>query len=163
LHSPSRTPASSPVRNSPSKLPRFLEHAEKTLGIPHATLHQYALESAGYGPDILDVVNDSALTAIGLSPGDAIRLKREAPIWWNGPLAKRKLTPADQAETPPEPSKKRRVQLEKRWKDGSGAARYMGSIGESDDIDDNDECDWFYFSDATESFLPIPCGYAAIL
>ncbi|KAJ3752015.1 hypothetical protein EV360DRAFT_89155 [Lentinula raphanica] len=137
--------------------------AHETFGISHATLHRYALESARYGPDILDVVNDSALTAIGLSPGDAIQLKREAPIWWNGPLAKCKLTLADQAETPPELSKKRRVQLEKHWKDGSGAAQYMGSIGESDDIDDNDECDWFYFSNATESFLPIPHGYAAIL
>ncbi|KAJ3720017.1 hypothetical protein C8R42DRAFT_643309 [Lentinula raphanica] len=155
-------PSSSPIRNSPSKLPRFLEHAEKNLGIPYATLHRAVLEKAGYGPDILDLVSDDALTALGLTPGDAIRLKREAPIWWNGPLAKRKLDIAD--DTFPGPSKKPRVQFEKRWKDGSGAARYMGTLGETNGFDDdNDDCDWFFFSDATNSFLPVPRGYAAIL
>ncbi|KAJ3820122.1 hypothetical protein F5880DRAFT_1509600 [Lentinula raphanica] len=80
------------------------------------------------------------LTALGLTLGDAIRLKREAPIWWNGPLAKCKLDIAD--NTFPGLSKKPCVQFEKHWKDSSDAACYMGTLGETNGFNNNnDDCD----------------------
>ncbi|KAE9392898.1 hypothetical protein BT96DRAFT_944302 [Gymnopus androsaceus JB14] len=79
---------SSPVKNTPTKLRRFLEHAKKDLGVVDATLFHYRMEDKGYGLDILHEVPDSDLKELGVRPGDVLHLKRGAPLWFNGPDAK---------------------------------------------------------------------------
>lgn len=81
-------PLSSPAKNTPTKLHCFLEHAEKELGVVDATLLHYQMEDKGYGPDILHEVLDSDLKELGVKLGDVLRLKRAAPLWFNGPDAK---------------------------------------------------------------------------
>ena len=80
---------SSPPKNTPSKLLRYLQHAEKHLGVQNAVTYEDSLAREGYGPDILPEVDNKALVECGLTPGDAIRLKHGARDWWNGPEAKR--------------------------------------------------------------------------
>lgn len=84
----STAPPVSPIKNSPTKLNRYLRYAEENLGVKNATIHEFSLASHGYGPDILEDVADSALITCGLTAEDAIRLKRGASDWWNGPEAK---------------------------------------------------------------------------
>ncbi|KAJ3871290.1 hypothetical protein F5051DRAFT_446383 [Lentinula edodes] len=44
----------------------------------------------GYGPNILECVEDKDLVDLGIKHGDAMHLKRAAPIWFNRPEAKQK-------------------------------------------------------------------------
>lgn len=82
-------PARSPARPTPTKLRRFLEHAEAEVGIENATLYQGRLELERYGPDILHEVDNADLRKLAIPPGDIIRLKRAAPKWYNSPAVKR--------------------------------------------------------------------------
>ena len=79
---------SSPPRNSPSKLGRYLDYASEKLGVRDANAYEEALACEGYGPDILPYVEDKVLLECGLTPGDAICLKRGAAEWWNSSDAK---------------------------------------------------------------------------
>ncbi|KAJ6517589.1 hypothetical protein DFH09DRAFT_1429056, partial [Mycena vulgaris] len=131
----------SPVIPTPSKLPRFLEHASTNLGVTSAPSFATPMRRNGYGPDILHLVEDRDLMDIGITKGDAICLKAGAQAWWNGPEANKKCLygemseadsagssfgrkftrPSDIQATPP--SKK--VSFERRWDDG-GAERFYG-------------------------------------
>jgi hypothetical protein len=82
-HSAAESAPSSPVCNTPSKLSRFLKYAEEQLGVHAATGYEENFHAHGYEPDILHLVEDSALQHIGLSEGDIIRLKKNALRWWN--------------------------------------------------------------------------------
>ncbi|KAJ7888204.1 hypothetical protein B0H13DRAFT_2342055 [Mycena leptocephala] len=130
----------SPAIPSPTKLTRFLLHAELKLGIKNALQYESAMSRNGLGPDILHMVDGRALMDCGINKGDVLRMKAGAPSWWNGPDAKRKrvdsVAPAnsqasgsnsagsaqiDSLATPP--SKK--VAFERRYGDG-GASRFWG-------------------------------------
>src|ERR1700761_1388588 len=80
---------SSPPINTPSKLRRYLEHAEQHLGVENATLHEDRLLQESFGPDILPLIGDQLLVNCGVPMGDVVRLKRGASAWWASPEAKR--------------------------------------------------------------------------
>lgn len=80
----------SPVYPTPTKLSRFLKHANDHLGVELATSYEFQMKRHGYGPDILHLVDDAKLVEIGIPDGDAIRLKRGAPVWYGSADAKRK-------------------------------------------------------------------------
>ncbi|KAF9041154.1 hypothetical protein BDP27DRAFT_1523082 [Rhodocollybia butyracea] len=139
-HSRSRSPsqipptATSPAKNSPTKLPRFLQYAEKNLSIGDATSYRFCLEQARFGPDILALVDNKALTDIGIPEGDVIRLKQAAPLC---------------VDAEPEP---KRFRFERRWVDGSGAATMFGTAHA-----------WYYYSEEIRALVPVPPGFIAIL
>ncbi|KAJ6448260.1 hypothetical protein C8R45DRAFT_1134350 [Mycena sanguinolenta] len=128
---------SSLICPTPSKLPRFLEHAVTNLGVPSAPTFESPMRRNGFGPDILHLVEDRDLTDLGIKKGDVIRMKAGAQEWWNGPNAKKKRSHADMEAmsasasgssglpdalaTPP--SKK--VSFERHYEDG-GASRFYG-------------------------------------
>lgn len=61
---------------------RFLIHGRDALGIVLAPTFEVALQRLGYGPDIIDAVPTRDLVKeTGMTPGDALRLKRESPGW----------------------------------------------------------------------------------
>lgn len=82
--------ANSPVVPTPSKLPRYLDHASKQLRVTAALDFESPMRRNGYGPDILHLLVDEALVELGMTKGDALRLKAGAQDWWKGPTAKRK-------------------------------------------------------------------------
>ncbi|KAJ7502229.1 hypothetical protein B0H11DRAFT_1663061, partial [Mycena galericulata] len=136
-----RQEPSSLVVLTPSKLPRYLEHAANNLGVTSALDFESPMRRNGYGPDILHLVGDKDLMDLGLTKGDSIRLKEGAKSWWNRPDAPRKRThgemegnsgsggtiiphhsPArDISATPPF----KKVAFERRFDDG-GAERFYG-------------------------------------
>ncbi|KAJ3848224.1 hypothetical protein EV368DRAFT_68455 [Lentinula lateritia] len=138
LSSSSLAPLLSPAKNTPTKLRRFLEYAESDAGVKNATYHLFTLENKGYGPDILECVEDKDLVDLGIKHGDAMRLKRAAPIWFNGPEAKRKqpLAPLAQPD-----QHQNRTHFEKRWIDGG----------------------WFYFSELAHSMIPVPENFVPVI
>lgn len=156
---PRRTVMSgSPPKITPTKLPRFLKHAE-SAGISNASSFEYDMRRLGYGPDILADVNDADLIKIGVPPGDVIRLKRFAPDWWGSADAKRKRVVADVDV----PNKRPRVSFERIFKDQSGAARTYGTLEPSDDEFVDPEADWYYYSNAAQAMIPIPQGFMPVL
>ncbi|KAJ6469311.1 hypothetical protein C8R45DRAFT_837281, partial [Mycena sanguinolenta] len=155
----------SPTRPTPSKLPRFLEHATSKLGVPSALSFESPMRNNGFGPDILHMVEDQELTALGMKKGDVIRLKAGAQEWWNGPEAKKKRSHADMSAsasgsgsgglpddlaTPP--SKK--VSFERRY-DGGGASRFYGPRIKPGTGAKN----VFYRCPLRKEFVAIPLGY----
>ncbi|KAF8189594.1 hypothetical protein K438DRAFT_1552338, partial [Mycena galopus ATCC 62051] len=110
--------ATSPVIPTPSKLPRYLDHASTNLGVPTARTFESPMRRNGFGPDILHMLPDDDLMGMGMSKGDAIRLKAGAQNWWNGPDAKKK---RNVNTTPPS----QKVTFERRWDEG-GAMRFYG-------------------------------------
>ncbi|KAJ7903197.1 hypothetical protein B0H13DRAFT_1538086, partial [Mycena leptocephala] len=136
----------SPVIPTPSKLPRYLDHANTKLGIVTARSFESPMRRNGYGPDILHMLPDQDLMDIGMNKGDAIRLKAGAQEWWKGPDAKKKHIDA----TPP--SKK--VSFEHRWDDG-GSMRFFGPRI----IAGSDAKGVFYRCPVRERFVPVPLGY----
>lgn len=123
-------PTSSPVRPTPTKLTRFLEYAEDKLGVVNATTFEHRLREQSYGPDILHLADSNDLKSLGIDPGDVIRLKRGAPDWYNGPLAKRPRRMEHDGPQPPSPpgavNEEQKVSFERRWKDGTEAKRFWG-------------------------------------
>ncbi|KAI0690475.1 hypothetical protein BC835DRAFT_1510192 [Cytidiella melzeri] len=79
------TNMSVPIPRSPNDLPRFLKFMKDTHSVVNAHTYRTSLSAKGYGPDILDQVDIKDLTAfdVGLTPGDAIRFRNAAPVWWN--------------------------------------------------------------------------------
>ncbi|KAJ7920446.1 hypothetical protein B0H13DRAFT_1867527 [Mycena leptocephala] len=158
----------SPTFPSPTKLPRFLVHAEENLGIPTARTFEAAMRENGYGPDIMHLLEDQALVDCGMTKGDALRIKAGAVSWWNGPDAKRKRVeeetgmagpsqPRDDGPTTP-PNKK--VSFERRF-EGDGATRFWGpritpAKGGQSEADKNT---WLL---AAGSWIPMPLGYRAV-
>ncbi|KAJ3911313.1 hypothetical protein F5877DRAFT_10621, partial [Lentinula edodes] len=163
-----------PIKNTPSKLLRFLEYAETNVGVEHATQHLLRLQEEGYGPDILDQVDDKDLKILGIKHGDVLRLKRAAPLWLNGPDAKCKVpSAASRASASASLSSSGSSvnlfpnwrRFEKRWNDGSGASSAFGQsmrLLEDDEMPDP-TITWWYFSELTKSMLRVPEGYVPVL
>ncbi|KAJ7355887.1 hypothetical protein DFH08DRAFT_803820 [Mycena albidolilacea] len=152
--------ASTPVFPTPSKLPRFLDHAANTLGITSAPDFESPMRRNGFGPDILHLVDDQELTEMGMRKGDVIRLKAGAQSWWNGPEAKKRThseidnqgsTP-DPLATPP--SKK--VAFERRFTEGGGERFWGPRI-----VAGQGEKNIWYRCPVRKEFVPVPPGYRA--
>lgn len=169
----STAPPVSPVKNTPTKLNRYLRYAEEKLGVTNATVHEFSLASHGYGPDILEDVADEALTTLGLTAGDAIRLKRGASDWWNGPEAKRRKTTESTTtdeyafftDKPPQKSYNRSdysIRFEKRFHNG-GSQSLFGSGITPGRVRKSDDFSWYYFNQVTRRTEPVPEGNIPIL
>jgi hypothetical protein len=169
---PSVPPAiTSPVKNTPTKLTRYLRYAEEKLGINNATTHEFSLALQGYGPDILAVVEEKDLVACGLTAGDAIRLKRGAVDWWNSPEAKRpRLMPAVDEFAPfaneeiPESYNKDNysIRFEKRFHSGGSESVFGSEIVQGRNRKSHD-FSWYYFNQVTRRTEPVPEGYIPVL
>lgn len=167
--------ATSPAVPSPTKLPRFLEHAEVKLGISNARTFEFAMRQNGYGPDIMHMLDDQALVDCGMTKGDVLRMKKGALEWWKGPDAKRKRTDSIPAGgqsgqsllsfgsaaglshvndpvTPP--SKK--IAFEHRYEEG-GATRFWGP-----QITPSDHHDKHVWLRAAGNWIPMPPGYRTV-
>ncbi|KAF8957940.1 hypothetical protein BDZ97DRAFT_1628693, partial [Flammula alnicola] len=148
---------SSPVKNTPTKLRRYLEYAENELGLDSVLIFEHSLAKEGYGPDILPYVPDEKLVLCGLSHGDAMRLKRGASGWWNGPEAKRPKVMEDLVDKELE-VEKRKIRFEKRFTDGGCASVFGPGIMTGRNWRE-DEFVWWYFNDVTKKLEKVPDGY----
>ncbi|KAJ7633559.1 hypothetical protein DFH06DRAFT_1437490 [Mycena polygramma] len=170
------SPVLSPLKPTPTKLPRFLEYAETSLGIPTARTLESPMRRNGFGPDIMHMLEDKELIDLGMNKGDAIRLKAGAQTWWNGPNAKRKrdeetasghapfgfgsvgtgaFAANNDLTTPP--SKK--VSFETRFSDG-GAERFYGPRMTPSDSSSTNEV--FYKCPTQDTWRRVPTGYRAV-
>ncbi|KAK0435228.1 uncharacterized protein EV420DRAFT_1317888 [Desarmillaria tabescens] len=159
-------PPSTPPVNSPTKLRRFLAHAEEKLGVANAKAYEEQFSREGLGPDILDSVDSQDLRQMGLTTSDVIRLKKGAPLWWNGPDAKRKATDdATPSAGPMPPTKK--VCFEKCYLDGSGARTLFGPrlerIDDPLDLPESPGYVWYYLCEARNEFVPVPEGFIPVI
>ncbi|KAF8224492.1 hypothetical protein L208DRAFT_1310981 [Tricholoma matsutake] len=91
----SQNQIASPTTYTPLKLSRFLQHAEEKLGVFNATMYENQLQQEGYGPDILHLLDNDKLTALGISSGNAIQLKAGSSAWWHSSDAKQKHSTSD--------------------------------------------------------------------
>ncbi|KAK6978300.1 hypothetical protein R3P38DRAFT_2442459, partial [Favolaschia claudopus] len=160
----------SPPVPTPSKLSRYLEHAETKLGVSDARMFETGLRENGYGPDILHLVDNKDLEGLGISKGNIIRLKAGAQNWWNSSDAKRKRTESESAgnsgitagigqDVTVTPSK--RVAYEVRYEDG-GSSRLFGprlSPGPRLQFPDREV---YYKNLERNIFEPIPLGYRPV-
>ena len=166
-HSANTPPA---IFNTPSKLERFLQAAERS-GIPGVVSFHSVLSEKGYGPDIMHLVGVEELAKIGMLPGDALRLKDYASKWWNNKHRRVAKRPRD-AETvsvstralPPlakttPPSKC--LRFEKRFNDGGGMTIY-GPAVKSGSCEDEDYT-WWLYSDELKMYLQLPTNKVPIL
>ena len=171
-HTPSHAASElSPLQNTPSKLSCFLKYAKQCLGVHDATGYEDSFRAHGYGPDILHLVDDTALHRIGVSEGDIIRLKQNVLRWWNleSETNKRK-RPNDDANVPggsvqpdaPRTPSNLRVRFEKKYFDGRHMRLYgpqitLGKLPLSNNFD------WTYFCEARGQYVPLPDGYIPVL
>ncbi|KAH7903921.1 hypothetical protein BJ138DRAFT_1019850 [Hygrophoropsis aurantiaca] len=151
----------SPALPTPSKLTRYLLHAEKNLGVPNATMYEPLLALQGIGPDIMTLVDDKVFLDVGLTIGDVVRLKKGSDVWWNGPDAKRKRSDTEsQVATVPAA---KRIDYEKHYTDG-GASRFIGppmepGDGRGDvDAPPPDYKIW-YLCETHKAWFEVPRGY----
>lgn len=153
----------SPVRPTPTKLARFLEYAEDELGVVNAKTFEDRLRGQSYGPDILHLADSSDLKSLGIDAGDVLRLKRGAPDWYNGPLAKRPRQIEDDIPQPPSPHtamiEEQKVSFERRWKDGTEAKRFWGPGVAEYDGPRSEVWDDTYFCECLQMMVPVPPGY----
>ncbi|KAF8059566.1 hypothetical protein FPV67DRAFT_1425555 [Lyophyllum atratum] len=155
-----------PPRNTPTKLTRFLEYAQDYLGVPHAITYEQTFKEKGYGPDILHLVDNTALCGIGLAEGDVIRLKQNALTWWNS-AGKRKRLDTDvgtSTRPPPVPvtPPNIKIRFDRRYHNGGNARIYGPRITPGKPPPDQD-FDMLYFCEARRCFVPVPDGYVAIV
>ncbi|KAJ7606532.1 hypothetical protein FB45DRAFT_1068431 [Roridomyces roridus] len=139
----------SPALPTPSKLPRFLEYASRELGVPNARQFEFAMNENGYGPDILHRLEDRDLTDLGMTKGDAMRLKAGAAAWWEGPHAKRKRASSDVRAGGGFPGS--------RCHDEGGAERFYGPRI----VNGYGEANIFYRCPIQNKFVLVPLGYRA--
>ena len=126
-----------------------------------ATLYEPPLHNKRYGPDILPRVLDKALEEVGIHPGDVIRLKDGATVWWNHPDAKRKRADSIN-KVAGEPSAKRNfVAYERRFDEGGGN-RFSGPQMVGGDYLVPGETLW-YKCVAKGEWLPVPPGYTVVM
>jgi len=171
---------SSPLPPSPSHLGKFLTHADEKLGVRDAMVYLSPMSRKGYGPDILADVPVSDLTdpSIGLTPGDAIRLKRGSVDWWSEeskktfkrPRARTILSnlPAHTPFTPDNEGEQSRVNAHDNsisyrieYPDGGGKRWFAGPLlhGRQRENDDITE----YFDEARKQWVRIPLGFTVPL
>ncbi|KAJ7787718.1 hypothetical protein B0H14DRAFT_3579312 [Mycena olivaceomarginata] len=153
----------------PPSHPRFLEHAEKTLGVSQARSFESPMRRNGYGPDIMHLLDNQALEDIGINKGDVLRIKSGASQWWNGPDAKRKRVDSGNAgpsgsngggNLPMSPPNKK-VSFELPHIDG-GAQRFYGPRITPGSPTQRDKKTW-YRCLVRNDWVPIPLSYRAVI
>jgi hypothetical protein len=159
----------SPLRNTPSKLRRYLQYAEESLNVNGATAYEESPSTQGYGPDILHLVNGATLLGLGLSEGDVIRLKQNLLRWWSLESKSNKHKWPDEdvgglTQPPPEPRTppNMKVQFEKKFHSGGGARLYGLQITPGR-LRPGQDFDWHYFCEVCGRFVPLPDGYVPVL
>ena len=158
---PLRQAPASPPTNTPSKLRRYLEYAEKNLGVTDATLHEHRLARESFGPDILPFISEELLVNCGFTMGDAIRLKRGASSWWTSPEAKRPRI-FDQPPGPPPqdnffaPSYD--IRFEKRFPEGGSLSVFGSGLVPGKNIRHR-QFTWYYYNSATKTVDRVPDGF----
>ncbi|KAF8064884.1 hypothetical protein FPV67DRAFT_159076 [Lyophyllum atratum] len=167
--STSNDPSTPPsIRNTPSKLSRFLRYAEANLGVRNATTYEEAFQTQSYGPDILHLVDDKSLLDMGLAQGDVIRLKTNSLRWYNlnSGYQKRKRAIEDQGTPPPPPLPRTpeniKIRFEKRYHNG-GTARVYGPRITPGKPRFEQDYDMTFFSEARRQFIPVPDGFMAVI
>ncbi len=155
-------PTLSPTKNTPSKLYRFLVHAQESLGVSNATGYEVELASKGYGPDILSLVNEKDLVGCGITPGDAIRLKCGTSKWWMSPEVKR----AKKAQGPA-PTSKAMVDEFPIWFErcfhNGGSASVFGSHVIPGECRPSQDWDWWYYNQVMKTMERVPEGHVPVL
>lgn len=151
----------SPIANTPSKLARFLKYAEGkgTIG---ASSYLHELRMEGYGPDILHLVTQEQITALGISKGDAIRLQTLAPKWWEMEKARpHPQAPATSSNNDHEEPKS--IRFEKHWFDKDGEKTGTHSIwgtGITEGVAvPGVDFKWFFYSEDFRQMVPLPPNY----
>ncbi|KAJ7939579.1 hypothetical protein B0H13DRAFT_1850362 [Mycena leptocephala] len=174
----------SPAVPSPTKLPRFLEHAEKNLGVSNARSFEPLMRQNGYGPDIMHLLDNQALLDCGMNMGDALRMKAGSVDWWKGPDAKRKRADSEvgpihasittasgstvvstrSAQNDPGTPPSKKISFERRYDEeggGGGASRFFGPritpVKGSQSVADKNI--WLL---AAGSWIPMPLGYRPV-
>lgn len=149
----------SPLFNTPSKLGRYLNHAEKQLGVANTSDYQYSLAEKGYSPDILNQVKNSELLSLGIPHGDVIHLKQGAPVWWAGPdarsLKRKAVTPPPEFEDP----KKTRFEQRMNGEELGGYSLFGNGISPRDPDAPPPNHTWWYYCEVTQKMLKIPDNY----
>ena len=175
LHNNQPNEAVSPARLTPTKLSRFLDACNVQFGLKDAANYRPLMEVHGYEPDILHLVDDKDLMAIGFNKGNAIRIKKAAVEWWNGPEAKKKrtITEVEAPEPPIDKDDAKKVAFEKRYADGGGrrfwGPRMMRSNPPPVEGDEEEELadfedagETWYLCEARQDWFPVPPGYIAV-
>jgi hypothetical protein len=155
---PTTPSPASPAQNTPTKLARFLQHAQDRLGIPNALECERQLSYCRYGPDIIPYVSDAAIAKCGFAKGNVIRLKRGAETWWASPEAKRKRVQV----ASPSRDITHAIRFEKRFVEG-GSASFFGSGMEVGYNGRSDEYEWWYYCDKVKKLVKVPAGQVPVL
>ncbi|KAE9390842.1 hypothetical protein BT96DRAFT_779050, partial [Gymnopus androsaceus JB14] len=153
----------SPPKNTPTKLIQFLKYAAME-GVPNVAMYEFRMKMKGYEPDILADIETSELVEIGIPPGDVLRLKHAAPVWWTSADAKCQCTNGNRfgEEGPGDPVGKPLISFKKQYKDGSGAACMSGTLESTDDFF-NEIYDWFLYLDAAKAMVPLPPHFMPVI
>ena len=150
--------SSSPAKNTPTKLSRFLRYVEEHEGIKNAPMFEDVLSERGYGPDIMDEIDKSDLVSCGLSDGDALRLKRAARSWWTSPDAKRirrSLTPIPAVRI----DERDRIRFEKRYASDGGSVSVFGPGIIPGRNFRAKEFEWWFYNARTKAVEKVPDGF----
>ena len=154
---PQRQIPTSPPINTPSKLKRYLEYAEKHLGVNNATTYERRLARESFGPDIILLINDQLLVDCGVPMGDAIRLKRGSSSWWASPEAKRPRV-LDNPTNDDFFGAVYDIRFEKRFREG-GSMSVFGSGLRPGRNRFSKRYHWFYYNSDTSRVEPVPPGF----
>ena len=160
------------IFNTPSKLTCFLEAAEKN-GIPGVQSYHATLSLKAYGPDILHLVNNADLAEVGISPGDAIRLKEYASMWWMNEqqrVAKhpRELGNDHRGVSIPLPAHSttplnKRLRFEKHYHKGGGMSISGRDIAKAASDYNGHDHSWWVYSKELKMFIPLPAGKVPVI
>lgn len=167
----------SPRLSTPSKLHRYLSYAERHLGIHDVSRYESFLAKENYGPDVFEDLPDDILvrSPVKMPWGDVIRLKRGCATWWEHESKRAHIgpghsSPIQQHSTSPSTSSPQNAShinsspvLEVWYAiefPGGGEALYHGPPMRPGTPSDADRCTK-YFSDALDTWLPVPEGYCA--
>ena len=152
----------------------------------NALLHYSPLTCKGYGPDILEDVPTQDLidASIGLTPGDAICLKRSAQEWWmdeskkwphihhilhsqpstpmlqtTGPFNDDAATFQFDEQSDAVPEEDRSVSYHTNWPDRGGKRWWAGPLLHGHTRPDDEHTE--YFNEAWQEWMGIPCSFTA--
>jgi hypothetical protein len=160
--SASPPPSTAPLPTTPSKLRRYLQHAEADLGIQNAARYEATLGQHAYGPDILHIVKDKTLVEAGILPGDAIRLKRGCQAWMETDAKRQKLNPPLHPKDP-EPTL---IRVEKRFYGGGGTMATWATELRARDGDEavpQTDFEWWYRCDVRKEMVRLPEQFEPVL
>jgi hypothetical protein len=157
-----------PLPNTPTKLSKYLIFAQDNLKIFGATSFEDTFRNNGIGPDILHLVPDDKLTALGVSLGDALRLKAHSLTWLTSQRSHKRKERDEDTNTnndhiPAAPVwGPNSIRFEQIQKDGSGAMTVYGEIGDGTMSEDS-PYQWRYLDDESGEMVPFPPGRVPIV